>query len=74
MFFLPELIFMGWNKLFSFWKKIIERWNSSLKIKYFITIFFFLIFLSKSDQEICIFGGGCHKIMFVGYNFKISLK
>jgi hypothetical protein len=43
-------------------------------MKYFITIFFFLIFLSKSDQEICIFGGGCHKIMFVGYNFKISLK
>jgi hypothetical protein len=28
----------------------------------------------KSDQKNCIFGGGCHKIMFVGYNFKISLK
>jgi hypothetical protein len=28
----------------------------------------------KSDQKNCIFGGGCHKIMFVGYNFKNSLK
>jgi hypothetical protein len=36
--------------------------------------FFLLKQLSNSDPKFCIFGGGCHTIMFVGYNFRISLK